>query len=318
MKIAYRSTYGKGDVLTVKEVQKPSPADNEVLIKVHAATVSRTDCHVLWGWPYFMRLFTGLVKPKIATTGSDFAGEIIEVGNSVKTWKPGARVMGFEFFGLRSHGEYITLPASAEIVEVPATLSWEESAACVEGGFYALNVIRRLKPQRGQTAMVAGATGAIGAATVQFFKYYGVHVTATCRGEHIDLVKKLGADRVIDYTKEDFTQDSGRYDFVVDAVGKTSFGKCKVLLKEKGMYSSSSFPELFALLFTNFLGGKKFVFAPPDDLRGCLTFIKNLAEEGKFRPPIDKIVSLEEISEAFDYVGSGQKVGSVVIRFNQS
>lgn len=313
MKAAFRSTYGSGEVLTVREIERPSPEENEVLIKVHAATVSRTDCHVLWGLPLFMRLFTGLIKPKLAITGTDFAGEVVEIGKSVKTYKPGAKLMGFEFFGLRSHAQYITLAESAEMADVPANLSWEESAACVEGAFYALNVIRQFNPRRGQTAMVAGATGAIGSAIVQFFTFHGVHVTATCRPEHSDLVKSLGAERTIDYTKEDFTKDSGRYDFVIDAVGKSSFGKCKILLKEKGMYASSGAPELLALMYTHIFGGKKFIFAPPKDLRGCLTFTKALAEEGKFKPVIDKVLPLQKIAEAFEYVGSGQKVGNVVI-----
>jgi NADPH:quinone reductase-like Zn-dependent oxidoreductase len=313
MKAAFRSAYGTGEVLSVRGVEKPSPGDHEVLIKVHATTVSRTDCHVLWGRPMFMRLFTGRIKPKLTITGTDFAGEIVEVGKNVKAYKPGARIMGFEFNGLRSHAEYITLPGSAEMAAVPANLSWEESAACVEGAFYALNLIHQFKPRSGQTAMVAGATGAIGSAIVQFFKFHGVHVTATCRGEHSDLVKALGASRVIDYTKEDFTKDAERFDFVFDAVGKHSFGKCKVLLKPQGLYSSSGFPNLLAVLFTSILGGKRCIFAPPKDLTGCLNFTRALAEEGKFKPVIDRIIPLEKISEAFEYVGSGQKVGNVVI-----
>jgi NADPH:quinone reductase-like Zn-dependent oxidoreductase len=316
MKAAFRTKYGRSDVLDIMEVEKPSPRPNEVLIKIHAATVSRTDCHVLWGRPMFMRIFTGLFRPKLATTGTDFAGEIEAIGNNVKSYKVGDKVMGFEFFGLRSHAQYITLPESNEMTAAPSNLSWEQSAACVEGAFYALNVVHQMSPRSGQTALVVGATGAIGSATVQFFKHYGVHVTATCRGEHGDLVKALGADRIIDYTKEDFTRDNSRFDFVVDAVGKNSFGKCKVLLKENGLYATSGAPNLFMVLFTRIFGGKKFIFAPPKDVGACLKFTKDLAEEGKFKPLIDKIVPLDDIAAAFEYVGNGQKVGNVVVRMS--
>jgi NADPH:quinone reductase-like Zn-dependent oxidoreductase len=316
MKAAFRSRYGRSEVLTIQEVEKPSPRANEVLIKVHAATVSRTDCHVLWGLPLFMRLFTGLFKPKLAITGTDFAGEIEETGKNVHSWKPGDKVMGFEFFGLRSHAEYIAVPDSNEMVAVPANLTWEESAACVEGAFYALNIVHQMKPRSHQSTLVVGATGAIGSAAIQFFKHYGVHVTATCRGEHAELVKTLGADRIIDYTREDFTKDAHRYDFVLDAVGRTTFRKCKELLKDEGLYASSGGPDLFMVLFTRIFGGKKFIFSPPKSLRACLTFTKQLAEQGKFTPLIDRTVPLEKIAEAFEYVGAGQKVGNVVVRLD--
>jgi NADPH:quinone reductase-like Zn-dependent oxidoreductase len=200
------------------------------------------------------------------------------------------------------------------MVAVPSNLTWEESAACVEGAFYALNVVHQMKPRSHQSALVAGATGAIGSAAIQFFKHYGVHVTATCRGEHDGIVKALGADRIIDYTNEDFTKDAQRYDFVLDAVGRTTFGKCKALLKDKGLYATSGAPDLFMVLFTGIFGGKKFIFAPPKNLTACLTFTKHLAEQGKFKPVIDRIVPLEKIAEAFEYVSGGQKVGNVVVR----
>jgi NADPH:quinone reductase-like Zn-dependent oxidoreductase len=313
MKAAFRSKYGRANVLSIKEIERPSPKENEILIKVHAATVSRTDCHVLWGLPLFMRFFVGLIRPKLAVTGTDFAGEVVEIGKHVESWKPGDRVMGFEFFGLRSHAQYIVVPASNEMVAAPSNLTWEESASCVEGAFYALNVVRQFKPRSGQSALVAGATGAIGSAMVQFFTYYGVHVTATCRGEHGDVVKALGADRIIDYTAEDFTEDTARFDFVVDAVGKSTFGQCKVLLKDAGYYASSGFPNLFIVLLTSIFGGRRFIFAPPKNLGACLAFTRDLAEQGKFKPLIDKVVPLDKIAEAFEYVGSGQKVGNVVV-----
>jgi NADPH:quinone reductase-like Zn-dependent oxidoreductase len=313
MKAAFRSRYGRSEVLSIKEIELPSPGDNEVIVKVHAATVSRTDCHVLWGLPLFMRLFTGLVKPKLTVTGTDFAGEIEAIGKNVKNFKPGDRVIGFEFFGLRSHAQYICVRESSGMIVASSKLGWKELAACVEGAFYALNVVHQMKPRSGQSALVAGATGAIGSAAVQFFRYYGVHVTATCRREHSDLVKDLGAERTIDYTKEDFTKETDRFDFVFDAVGKSSFGRCKVLLKKRGLFASSGAPDLLRVLFTLIVGGKRFIFAPPKNLRDCLAFTDKLAAQGKFKPLIDKAVALDQIAEAFEYVASGDKVGNVVV-----
>jgi NADPH:quinone reductase-like Zn-dependent oxidoreductase len=280
MKAALRSKYGLPEVLSIQEVEKPIPKDNELLIRVYATTVSRTDCHTLTGKPFIMKFFLGFFKPRIAITGTDFAGQIEAVGKNVKSFKTGDRIMGFEFLGLKSHAHYIVLQENKEIVIIPDNLTYEQAVACVEGAFYALNVINKVKPKAGQKALVIGATGAIGSSMIQFFKFYGVHITAVCGGENRELVKSLGAEKIIDYKTEDFTKDSDRYDFVFDGVYKNPFSRFKNLLKKNGIYTSSGFPNLLLVFITPILGGKKVIFCPPKDLRESLNFIKGLAENG--------------------------------------
>ena len=318
MKAAARSKYGLPGDLSIKEFDIPTPKDNEVLIRVHATTVNRTDCHVLSGKPFFMRLFTGLFKPRSSIIGSDFAGEIEAVGSSMRSFKAGDKVMGFGgVFGCGSHSQYFTLPeekATKIMVTMPPNISFDEAAACLEGAVYAAAQINPVKPKPGQKALVYGATGAIGTSYVQFLKYYGVYITAVCRGENKELVKSLGADKVIDYTKEDFTKDSEQYDFVFDAVGKSSFFKCKKLLKEKGGYTSSGgLINFFLLIITPLLGGRKVFFFFAARITEELKFIRDRVEKGNFRPVIDRKYPLDKIAEAYRYVVSGQKIGNVII-----
>ena len=321
MKTEFRTTYGSSEVLSIKNVEIPEPKENEVLIRVFATTVNRSDCHVLTGKPFFMRFFTGLVKPKSPVTGCDFAGQVEAIGKDVRSFKVGDKVMGFGGgFGCGSHAEYFVLPESKmqkATVTIPENLNYEEAAACCEGAFYAAIGIKHLKPAAGQKALVYGATGAIGNAHLQFLKFYGLYVTAVCRGEHAALVRSLGADKVIDYTVEDFTKDNDKYDFVFDSVGKSSFLKCKRLMKENGIFASSGgFENLFWALVTPILGGKKVAFFSPKDTQGVMSFIKDLAEKGKFKPLMDRTYSLDQIAEAYQYVMTGQKVGNVVIKMN--
>lgn len=316
MKAAVRTKYGQPEVLSIKELEIPTPKDNEVLIRVHATTVNRTDCHILWGKPFVMRFFTGLFKPRLAVTGSDFAGQMEAVGKNVQSFKAGDKVIGFDGVGCGSHAQYLILPETKGIITMPHNLTYDQAAACVEGAFYAAYGINRLKPKAGQKALVNGATGAIGSSTLQILKHYGVYVTAVCNGENAELVKSLGADKVIDYKTEDFTKDDERYDFVFETVGKSSFAKCKRLLKKKGIYSwSDGLENIFLSLVTPLFGGKKVVFLPPKNIKGELNFIKGLVEKGSFRPVIDRKYPLERIAEAFAYVGTGQKIGNVIITF---
>jgi NADPH:quinone reductase-like Zn-dependent oxidoreductase len=319
MKASICPKYGSPDVLRIKQVKKPTPKDNEVLIKVYATTVNRTDLGILQGKPYLMRLATGLSKPRLAITGTDFAGQIEAIGKNVTSFKVGDRVMGFGGMGLQSHAQYLVLPETKGIVTMPHNLTYEQAVACVEGAFYAAAGINRLKPKAGQKALVYGATGAIGSSTVQILKYYDVCVTAVCAGKSTELVKSLGAEKVIDYTKEDFTKDNEQYDFVFDAVGKSSFAKCKPLLKEKGIYSwSDGLENILLALITPLFGRKKVVFFPPNNITGELNFIKGLAEKGSFRPVIDRTYPIEKIGEAYKYVASGQKIGNVIITFAEN
>jgi NADPH:quinone reductase-like Zn-dependent oxidoreductase len=317
MKAAVRYKYGPPEVLSIKEMPIPAPKENEVLVKVHAATVNRTDCGILTGKPFLMKFFTGLSKPRIPTTGSDFAGDIVATGGSVKSFKPGDRVMGFNGLkGTGSHAEYLVVPEN-RIITIPGMLSYHDAAASIEGAFYASVVFRKLNLEAGQNALVIGGTGAIGSAFVQYFANSGIWVTAVCGGENAARVRGLGARRIIDYKTEDFKNDPERYDYVIDAVGKSSFATCKQLLKEKGIYSSSDgFENIFLAKLTPFLGGKRVLFTIPRDLPGGLNFIRSLIEKGSFKPLIDRTYPLEKIAEAFTYVATGQKTGNVIITMN--
>jgi NADPH:quinone reductase-like Zn-dependent oxidoreductase len=315
MKAAFRSKYGPGKVLSIKQLDKPIPKNNELLIRVYASSANRTDYHVLSGRPFIMRLFTGLFKPRLAITGTDFAGQIEAVGSTVRSFKAGDKIMGYGgVFGCGSHAQYFTLPETKGIVFMPGNITYEQAAACLEGAFYAASSLIQLNPTAGQKALVYGATGAIGSSHVQFLKYYGVYVTAVCGGENRELVRSWGADKVIDYKTEDFTKDEERYDYVFDAIGKSSFAKCKRLLKKHGMYfPSNGLENLFLVPITRLFGGKRVMFTGPKNIKGTLTFIKGLLEQGSFRPVIDRIYPLEKIAEAFTYVATGQKIGNVII-----
>jgi len=315
--------YGPPNVLKLKEVEKPAPGDNEVLIRVYATTVNRTDTATIRAKPFFARFLTGLLKPKKQITGTEFAGEIEAVGNSVSALKAGDKVFGFADTGSGSHAEYMTIAANKAIT-IPNNITFEQAAASSEGAHYAYNSIKKVNLQKGQKVIVNGATGAIGSAAVQLLKYFGMYVTAVCNTTNIELVKSLGADKVIDYTEEDFTKDDQKYNFVFDAVGKSSFFKCKPLLQLSGVYISSDLGYLAQNIFLPFItpiikpliGNKKTVFPIPTDISGSLLLIKKMIEEGKFKVVIDRKYPLEQIVEAYKYVEKGQKTGNVVITLN--
>jgi NADPH:quinone reductase-like Zn-dependent oxidoreductase len=319
MKAAVRSKYGLPGDLSIKKLEKPIPKDDQLLIKVYAATVNRSDCHVLSGKPFLMRFFTGLFKPRHSIIGSDFAGQIEAVGSNVRSFQAGDKIMGFGGgFGCGSHAQYFILPETKAIktmVSMPDNINYDEAAACLEGAVYAGMVILKLEPKADQKALVYGATGAIGTAYVQFLKSVGLSVTAVCGRENAELVRSLGADKIIDYKQEDFTKDVERYDFVFDAVGKSSFFKCKKLLKKKGIYCSSGGSiNLMWVIITPLFGGKKVLFpAAKKTIKEVLEFIKNLIQKDKFKPVIDRKYPLEKIAEAYTYVASGQKIGNVII-----
>ena len=318
MKAAVRSNYGLPGDLSIKELDIPVPKDDEVLIRVIATTVNRSDCHVLSGRPFIMRLFTGLFKPRSPIIGSDFSGKVEAVGTSVQAFKAGDQIMGFGGgFGCGSHAQYFTLPevkAKKMMISMPPGIAYDEAAACLEGACYAAAQIKPLQPKPGQKALVIGATGAIGSSYVQYLKYYGAYTTAVCSNENEKLVSALGANKIIDYTTEDFTKDNEQYDFVFDAVGKSSFFKCKRLLKKNGIYTSSGgFLNLLLLLITPIFGGKKVVFSFSNDIPAELNFIKELIMKGSFKAVIDRKYPLEQIAEAYHYVASGKKIGNVII-----
>ena len=317
MRAAVHTSYGPPDVVRISEVEKPTPKDNELLVRVHATTVNRTDCGIRAAKPFIVRLFTGLVRPRITVLGNEFAGAVEAVGGGVTSFEVGDRVFGFNGTSFGAHAEYMTMPEGGLVATMPTTLTYEEAAPGTEGSHYALSLIRRARIHKGQDVLVNGGTGAIGSAAVQLLKHLGANVTAVCRTEHLELVRGLGADRVIDYTVEDFTKDGQTYDVVVDAVGKSSFGRCRRLLKPRGIYLSTDLGPLsqnpILALVTPLFGGKRVMFPIPREDRGIVGHLKELIESGEFRPLIDRRYPLDQIVEAYRYVETGQKVGSVVI-----
>jgi NADPH:quinone reductase-like Zn-dependent oxidoreductase len=317
MKASIYTQYGSPVVLKIKEVEKPSPKDNEVLVKVYAATVNRTDCAMLRAKPFIMRFFTGLFKPNKQILGTDFAGIIEAIGSNASLLKVGDKVFGFDDRGVQSHAEYITISEENALTTIPLNMNFDEAAASIEGAHYAYNFINKVDIKIGDKVLVNGATGAIGSAVVQMLKYLGADVTAVCNSNNADLVLSLGANRIIDYTKDDFTSSDEKYNFVFDAVGKSTFGKCKSLLISGGVYISSELGPMnqnpILALTTRIIGDKKVKFPLPTDRARSLRFIKKLYEEGKFKAVIDRKYSLDNIVKAFEYVEQGQKIGNVVI-----
>ncbi len=314
--------YGPPETLKIREVDKPSPKKNELLIKVYASTVNRTDCGILRGKPFIIRLFTGLSKPKFSSTGTDFAGKIEAVGEEVKSFNIGDNVFGFADQGINSHAEYMIISKDKPVFSMPENINFDNAAASLEGAHYAYNYIKRMKLNSGTKILVYGATGAIGSAAVQLLKYFDVYVTAVCNTKNIELVRSLGPDKVIDYTKEDFTKDDEIYDYVFDAVGKSSFKQCKSLLKSGGVYMSTELGKNIQNpilgIVTTFIGNKKVKFPIPLDIKGSIAFIKKILEENKFKPVIDSKYKFEEIVEAFNYVESGQKTGNVILEIDSN
>lgn len=320
MKASVYFKYGSPDVLQFQEVEVPKLKNDELLIRVKAATVNRTDCAMLRAQPFVMRFMTGLLKPSHPILGTDFAGEVEAIGKDVTNFKVGDRVFGFDDQGLNSHAQYMTISSKKAMATIPDSFSFEEATACLEGMHYAYNFINKIVLEPGQKVLVNGATGAIGSAALQLLKYFGAEVTAVGNTKNLDLLKDLGADKIIDYTKEDFAKDTQQYDYVFDAVGKSTFGKCKPVLKSGGTYISSELgPWGQNLLFsatTLLIGDKKVVFPFPKNINESVLLAKKLMPLGKFKAVIDKTYSLENIADAFRFVETGQKTGNVVISIN--
>jgi len=285
---------------------------------VHAATVNRTDCGFLRGMPLIVRPFSGWFKPKFQILGCEFAGEVEAVGKQVTLFKQGDRVFGFNEWVYGSHAEYTTISEHGNVAKIPTTFSYQEAAPLTEGAFYGYFNLRAAKVGKGQNILINGATGAIGSASVQLAKYLGASVTAVCDTKNVPLIQSLGADKVIDYKLQDFTQLNEQFDVVFDAVGKSSFGKCKRLLKNKGIYMSTEFgPNIenpFLALITPLFGGRKVLFPLPSLKPEDVALFKKLADAGQFKPVVDRIYPMSEIREAYQYVLTGQKTGNVVIQ----
>jgi len=326
MKVIEYNKYGPPEVLEIKEKEKPVPKENEVLIKVKTTTVTATDCTFRRGEPKFARLFTGITKPKNKILGSEFAGEIEAIGKNVKSFKAGDKVIGTTP-GYGSYSAYISLKAEkSTLAKIAANKSYEEAIACCDGFLTALPFLRdKGKIQKDQRVLIIGASGGVGSAGVQLAKYFGAEVTGVCSASSKDLVKSIGADKVIDYTKEDFTKSGETYDIIFDLTGKTTFSQCKKLLKRNGKFLQAAitltiFPSV---LWTSMFGSKKALIMatglrPPLERTKDLNFISKLLEEGKIKPVIDRKYQFDEIAEAHKYVDNGHKKGNVIISIEHS
>lgn len=317
MRAIVHTIYGPPEVAKVMEVPKPAPKSNEVLVKVHASTVNRTDSGFRSAEYFVSRMWSGLFRPKHQTLGCEFAGIVEATGEGVTGFKVGDRVFGFNDATFGGHAEFLTIPESWAIAVMPGNATFAQAAAISEGAHYALNNIRASKIQKGQHAMVYGATGAIGSAAVQLLKHLGVVVTAVCNTKNVALVKSLGADRVIDYQTENFTKANEKFHFIFDAVGKSSFKECKPLLIENGIYVSTELGKngenIFLALVTPLFGKKRVIFPIPKTRKEDVLFLKQRVEEGSFMPVLDREYKLEQIVEAYRYVETGHKTGNVIL-----
>lgn len=321
MKAVTRSRYGPPEVLSISETEIPKIKDNEILVKVHATTVNRTDCANLTGKPYIVRIFTGLTAPMKDVPGTDFAGEVMQTGKEVTGFEPGARVFGFDDNGLSSMAEYMSISVSKAIRHIPVGFSYTDAAASVEGAHYAINFLNKVKLRAGEKAMVNGGTGAIGSSLIQLLKYHGLEVVATGPAEHLETLRSLGAKRVIDYKTQDFTRDEEKFDYVFDSVGKSTFGECKRLLVNDGIYISSELGPYsqnpFLAISTTFSEGKKVRFPLPVNITNSLKIISELMESGNYRPLIDRSYPMDQVKEAFEYAMTGRKIGNVILNISQ-
>lgn len=328
MKAIVYTEYGTPDVLQLTEVEKPAPKDNEILIRVHATSVNIGD---IWArnfkemtpsrftMPLLLwlpsRMYFGFTKPKINILGNEFAGKIEKVGKDVTRFRKGDQVFGYRGQRMGANAEYLCMPDNGLVAIKPANMTHEEAAAVPGGALTALSLLRKVNIQPRQKVLINGASGGIGSAAVQLAKYFGAEVTAVCGTPRLEFVKALGADKVIDYTREDFTRNGETYDLIFDILGKSSFSSCQNSLTRNGIYLLASFKmkQLFQMLWTSMRGGKKVICALSSESPEDLALIKKLVEEGKIKALIDKRYPLEKTAEAHRYIEKGSRTGSVII-----
>ena len=328
MKAIVYTKYGPPDVLQLVEVEKPAPNDNEIQIRIFATQVNYGDTLARnfrsisprkFNMPFIFwlpaRMAFGFRKPKIKTLGSELAGEIESVGKDVKLFKSGDEVFGYRGMSMGANAEYLCMPEDGLVALKPSNMTYEEAAAVPYGALTALNLLRKVNIQPGQKVLINGASGGIGSAAVQLAKYFGAEVTGVCGTPRLEFVKSLGADKVIDYAKEDFTKNGETYDLIFDILGKSSFAQCKDSLNQNGRYLLASFKmkQLFQMLWTSMTGGRKVICALSGEKIEDLRFIKDLVEQGKIKSLIDRRYPLKQAAEAHRYVETGHKKGNVVI-----
>jgi NADPH:quinone reductase-like Zn-dependent oxidoreductase len=317
MRAVVHDRYGPPEVLRLEDVERPVPGDGEVLVRIHATSVTRSDAHLRAGTPFVGRFQSGLLRPKRKILGHELAGEIEAVGADVTEFEVGDRVFGaLPYLALRTgaHAEFMCIPAHWPLAPIPEGMSFEQAAAVSDGALCALNGFRPVGGLEGKEILVYGASGSIGTAAVQLAKHFGAHVTAVCNTKNVELVRSLGADEVIDYLQDDFTKNGETYDVVFDAVGKHSFRRCKNSIKPGGFYlPTDGFRNLFLWLLHKRFGDKKVVFEIPRFRKEDVLFLKGLLETGEYRPVVDRIYPLEDVVEATRYVETQQKVGNVVL-----
>ena len=318
MKAMVCAEYGPPEVLQLREVEKPVPKNNEVRIRIHATVVTAADCNSRRGEPLLAQFVTGLTRPRTTIFGFELAGEIESIGQSVTRYKVGDQVYGGTTLRLGAYAEYICLPEDGPVALKPANITYGEAAAIVEGALTALPFLRdQANIQSGHKVLIHGASGSVGTAAVQLAKYFGADVTGVCSGTNAELIKSLGADRVIDYTKEDFTKSDQTYDVIFDIVGTPSFSRCRGSLTPGGVYLTVT-PTLAVIPHLLGIGSKRAIieFAgvrPASAKTKDLIFIRELIEMGKLRAVIDRVYPLEQTAEAHRYVEKGHKKGNVVI-----
>jgi NADPH:quinone reductase-like Zn-dependent oxidoreductase len=304
--------YGPSEVLRLEEVESPAPGDDEVLVRTHATTVNRTDCHRRRADPFLWRLLLGVRRPRKRVLGMEFAGVVEAVGSAVDDFAVGDEVFGMKGFG--AHAELLSVPARKLVAHKPANVKFEEAAAVPDGAFNALTCLRRAGVGKGTHVLVYGASGSIGTAAVQLAKHMGARVTAVCNTKNVELVRSLGADEVLDYTRgDDFTKNNQAYDVVVDAVGKHSFMRSRQALKAGGTYVSTDGMRNVVLGPLSRLGSKRVALPVARATKDDLLLLKQLLESGEYRAVIDRSYPLEDIVEASRYVETQQKTGNVVL-----